>query len=260
VLLVRTSGYYAWLGRDESEREVENRKLAVEIGAVFKQYKGRYGSPRIHHELHVCRHRVARLMREQQLCARPRRKFCKTTNSNHDWKTPRNLLGRNFEVPEPDRVWAGDVTYIPTREGWLFLAVLLDLFSRKVIGWSMSDHNDEALTLAALRMALDHRRPAPGLLHHSDQGITYASGTYQDELEQNDIICSMSRKGNCWDNAVVESFFSTLDVECGNQQVFASRATARREIAEYILGFYNPIRLHSYLGYMSPMEFERAAG
>jgi putative transposase len=260
VLLVRTSGYYAWCKRDESEREVANRKLAVEISAVFKQYKGRYGSPRIHHELHVGRHRVARLMREQGLCARPRRKFCKTTNSNHDWKTPKNLLGRNFEVPEPDRVWAGDVTYIPTREGWLYLAVLLDLFSRKVVGWSMSDHNDEALTLAALAMALDHRRPAPGLLHHSDQGTTYASGTYQDELEQNDIICSMSRKGNCWDNAVVESFFSTLDVECGNQQVFASRATARREIAEYILGFYNPTRLHSYLGYMSPMEFERAAG
>ena len=259
VLQVRTSGYYAWLGRDESATAKENRQLAVEVAATFKQFKGRYGSPRIHRELHVCRHRVARLMREQRLCARSRRRFVKTTDSNHVWKTPKNLLGRNFEVPEPDRVWAGDVTYLPTREGWLYLAVLLDLYSRKVVGWSMSEHNDEALTLAALQMALDQRQPEPGLIHHSDRGTTYASGTYQDVLEQNDIICSMSRKGDCWDNAVVESFFSSLDIECANQQVFGSRAVARREVAEYILGFYNSTRLHSYLGYTSPMEFERAA-
>jgi transposase InsO family protein len=259
VLKVRTSGYYAWRGREESPRAKEDRRLAVEVAAAFKQYKGRYGSPRIHRELHVCRHRVARLMREQRLCARPRRRFCKTTDSNHAWKTPGNLLGRNFEVPEPDRVWAGDVTYIPTQEGWLYLAVLLDLYSRKVVGWSMSTHNDEALTLAALQMALDQRQPEPGLLHHSDRGTTYASGTYQDVLAQNDIISSMSRKGDCWDNAVVESFFSTLDIECANRLVFPSRAIARREITDYILGFYNPTRLHSYLGYMSPMEFERAA-
>jgi transposase InsO family protein len=259
VLQVRTSGFYAWRGRDESKTSKENRQLAVEVTATFKQFKGRYGSPRLHRELHVCRHRVARVMREQRLCARPRRRFVKTTDSAHSLPTPKNLLGRNFEVPEPDRVWAGDVTYIPTREGWLYLAVLLDLYSRKVVGWSMSEHNDEALTLAALQMALDQRQPEPGLLHHSDRGTTYASGTYQDVLEQNDIICSMSRKGDCWDNAVVESFFSTLDIECGNQQPFLSRATARREVVEYILGFYNPTRLHSYLGYKSPMEFELAA-
>jgi transposase InsO family protein len=259
MLQVKPSGFYAWCNRDESLRTKANRQLAVAVAATFKQFKGRYGSPRIHRELHVCRHRVARLMREQHLCARPRRRFCKTTNSQHDWKTPKNLLGRNFEVPEPDRVWAGDVTYLPTREGWLYLAVLLDLYSRKVVGWAMSEHNDEQLTLAALRMALDHRQPAPGLIHHSDRGTTYAAGEYQDVLEQNDIISSMSRKGDCWDNAVVESFFSTLDMECANQQVFSSRATARREVAEYILGFYNPTRLHSYLGYTSPMGFERAA-
>jgi transposase InsO family protein len=259
VLQVRTSGYYAWCGREASATTKANCRLAVEVAAAFKKYKGRYGSPRIHRELHVCRHRVARMMREQKLRARPRRRFCKTTDSNHDWKTPKNLLGRNFEVPDPDRVWAADVTYLPTREGWLYLAVLLDLYSRKVVGWAMSEHNDEALTLAALRMALDHRQPAPGLIHHSDRGTTYASGEYQDVLEQNDIIGSMSRKGNCWDNAVVESFFSTLDIECANQQLFSSRATARREVVEFILGFYNPTRLHSYLGYMSPMEFERAA-
>jgi putative transposase len=259
VLRIRTSGFYAWRGREESNRAKENRRLALEVAATFKQYKGRYGSPRLHRELHVCRHRVARIMREQKLCARSRRRFCKTTNSNHDWKTPKNLLGRNFEVPELDRVWAGDVTYLPTRDGWLYLAVLLDLYSRKVIGWAMSEHNDEELTLAALQMALDQRQPEPGLIHHSDRGTTYAAGAYQEVLEQNDIICSMSRKGDCWDNAVVESFFSTLDIECGNQQPFASRAIARCEVSEFILGFYNPTRLHSYLGYMSPMEFERAA-
>jgi transposase InsO family protein len=259
VLQVRTSGYYAWLGREESKTSKANSRLAVEVTAAFKQFKGRYGSPRLHHELHVCRHRVARLMREQKLCARPRRKFCKTTNSNHDWKTPKNLLKRNFNVTEPNRVWVGDVTYLPTKEGWLYLAVLLDLYSRKVVGWAMSERNDEALTLAALQMALDHRRPMPGLIHHSDRGTTYASGEYQDVLARNGVIASMSRKGNCWDNAVAESFFSTLDFECGDQQLFTSRATARREVVEYLLGFYNPTRLHSHLGYMSPMDFERAA-
>jgi putative transposase len=256
---VRTSGFYAWRSREVSEREKTNHQLAVEVAATFRQFKGRYGSPRIHRELHVCRHLVARLLREQGLRARPRRRFCKTTDSDHSWKTPKNLLGRNFEVPEPDRVWAGDVTYLRTNEGWLYLAVLLDLYSRRVIGWAMSEQNDEKLTLAALHMALEQRQPEPGLLHHSDRGTTYASGAYQDALEQNHIICSMSRKGNCWDNAVVESFFSTLDFECGEQRSFPSREAAHRAVVDYILGFYNPIRLHSYLGYRSPMEFEREA-
>ena len=207
----------------------------------------------------MCRHRVARLMREKGLRAREKRRFCKTTDSLHCWKTPKNLLGRNFEVPEPDRVWAGDVTFLPTHEGWLYLAVLLDLYSRRVVGWATSTRNDEKLTLAALQMALDQRQPEPGLLHHSDRGSTYASGLYQDLLEQNHIVCSMSRKGNCWDNAVVESFFSTLDFECGNQKAFPTQADAHRAVGDYILGFYNPTRLHSYLGYTSPMEFERAA-
>jgi putative transposase len=256
---VRRSGFYAWCNRGVSATAQANHRLAVEIRALFAKYDKRYGSPRLHRELGVCRHRVARLMREQRLCARAKRRFCKTTNSEHDWKTPKNLLGRNFEVPEPDRVWAGDVTYLRTNEGWLYLAVLLDLCSRRVVGWAMSAQNDEKLTLAALRMALDLRQPEPGLLHHSDRGTTYASSAYQDALEQNGIICSMSRKGNCWDNAVVESFFSTLDFECGGQRSFPSRAAAHRAVVDYILGFYNPTRLHSYLGYMSPMEFERAA-
>jgi transposase InsO family protein len=198
-------------------------------------------------------------MREQQLQARPRRKFVNTTDSRHDLPTPPNLLDRKFTVEQPNRVWVGDVTFLPTAEGWLYLAVLLDLHSRRVVGWAMSERNDENLTLAALRMAIDQRQPPPGLLHHTDRGTTYASGRYQDELAAHGMVCSMSRKGNCWDNAVAESFFSTLDIECANQRPFSSRRAARREVIEYILGFYNPTRLHSSLGYMSPMEFERAA-
>jgi len=265
VLQVRRSGYYAWCSREESARARDNRLLAVEVAAVFAETKKRYGSPRVCRELRrrgrrVCRHRVARLMREQRLRARARRRFVRTTVSNPGQETPPNILDRNFSPDALDRVWAGDVTYLPTREGWLYLAVLLDLFSRRVIGWAFSDRNDEELTLAALRMAIDQRQPAPGLMHHSDRGTTYASGAYQDELANHELICSMSRKGNCWDNAVVESFFSSLDIECENGDMFASRERARREVTDYILGFYNPTRLHSTLGYMSPMEYERAAG
>jgi transposase InsO family protein len=264
VLRVRRSGFYAWLGRDESARAITDRRLSVEICAVFEEHKGKYGSPRVHRELRrrgtrVCRHRIARLMRERKLRARPRRRFVRTTDSAHSLPTAPNLLARNFQVAARDRVWAADVTYLPTREGWLYLAVVLDLYSRRVVGWAFSEHNDEQLTLSALRLAVEQRRPKPGLLHHSDRGSTYASGTYQDVLARHGFACSMSRKGNCWDNAVVESFFSTLDIECGNQEVFSSRAEARRQVLQYILGYYNPNRLHSFLGYHSPMEFERAA-
>jgi putative transposase len=264
VLRVQRSGYYAWLGREESGHALDDRRLTVEIRAVFAEKKKRYGSPRVCRELRdrgtrVCRHRVARLMREQKLCARRRRKFVKTTDSAHALPTPPNLLARDFTAEAPNRVWVGDVTYLPTPEGWLYLAVLLDLYSRRVVGWAFSEHNDEALTLAALRMAIEQRQPEPGLMHHTDRGTTYASGAYQDELAKRGFVCSMSRKGNCWDNAVAESFFSTLDVECENGDMFSSRTAARREVTEYILGFYNPTRLHSTLGYVSPMEYERAA-
>lgn len=264
ALRVQRSGYYAWCSREESARELEDRKLVVEIRALFEERKRRYGSPRIYRELrtrgtNVCRHRVARLMREQRLRARPRRKFVCTTDSRHDLPIPPNILDRKFTVDAPDRVWAGDVTFLPTREGWLYLAVLLDLFSRRVVGWAMSERNDESLTLAALRMAIDQRRPKPGLLHHTDRGTTYASGAYQDVLAKHGLVCSMSRKGNCWDNAVVESFFSTLDIECAATEPFSSKAAARSEVTSYIIAFYNSTRLHSFLGYQSPMEFERAA-
>ena len=261
VLRVRRSGYYAWKSRPESKRAKENRRLTVEIRAVFEEKKRRYGSPRIPRELRdrgvrAGRHRVARIMREQRLRARPGRRFVVTTDSRHDLPIPPNLLARDFRAPAPNRVWAADVTYLATREGWLYFAVLLDLYSRRVVGWAFSERNDEALTLAALNMALTLRCPPPGLLHHSDRGATYASGRYQDVLAKNGVICSMSRKGNCWDNAVVESFFSTLDFECG--QLFASKAAAHREVVDYLTNFYNSKRLHSYLGYRSPMEFERA--
>jgi len=264
VLWVERSGFYAWRSREESNHAVDDRRLAIEVRAAFEESKRRYGSPRVYRVLRrqgvkVGRHRVARLMRDQKLQARRRRKFVATTNSKHSMPTPPNIVRRHFEVEEPDRVWAGDVTYLPTGEGWLFLAVLLDLYSRRVVGWALSEHNDEALTLSALEMALDQRRPASGLVHHSDRGTTYASGEYQDVLARHGLVCSMSRKGDCWDNAVVESFFSTLDIECAREQPFSTRRHARREVSDYILSFYNPTRLHSYLGYRSPMEFERAA-
>ena len=263
VLEVERSGFYAWRSREEPNHAVDDRRLAVEVRAAFEESKRRYGSPRVHRVLRrrgvmVGRHRVARLMREQKLQARRRRKFVATTDSKHSMRTPPNLVKRQFEVKEADTVWAGDVTYLPTGEGWLFLAVLLDLYSRRVVGWAMSEQNDESLTLAALQMAIDQRRPSRGLIHHSDRGTTYASGEYQDVLARHGLVCSMSRKGDCWDNAVVESFFSTLDIECAREQPFSTRNVARREVADYVLSFYNPTRLHSHLGYQSPMEFERA--
>lgn len=264
VLKVQRSGFYAWLGRAESKRASEDRLLSVEIRALFEQSRKTYGSPRIRGELRtagkrVCRHRIAKLMRQQRIQARPRRKFVATTQSNHGLPTPPNRLERDFVAKRPNQIWAGDVTYLPTREGWLYLAVLLDLHSRRVVGWAMSERNDDALTLSALQMAVDQRRPAVGLIHHSDRGATYASNAYQDALTREGIVCSMSRKGDCWDNAVVESFFSTLDFECNRGDQFTSRAAGRHAVVDYILGFYNPTRLHSYLGYRSPMEFERAA-
>ena len=264
VLRVSRQGFYAWLSREESQHDRDDRRLGLEIRAAFQASKRTYGSPRIrrefrNHGTRVCRHRIARLMREQGIRARPRRRFVRTTDSTHGLPTPKNLLARRFNPTAPNRVWASDVTYLATREGWLFLAVVIDLFSRRVVGWAMSEHNDEQLTLAALQMALDHRRPRRGLMHHSDRGTTYASGSYQDLLARHGIVCSMSRKGNCWDNAVVESFFSTLDIECARGESFTSRTTARQQVTEFLLGFYNSTRLHSSLGYRSPMEFERAA-
>jgi len=222
---------------------------------------GRYGSPRVHAVLagqgvQISRKRVARLMREQGLCARRPRRFRKTTDSNHRFPIADNLLERSFEVDAPNTAWAGDITYIPTREGWLYLAILLDLYSRIVVGWAMRDDMERQLCLDALTMALTSRRPGRGLLHHTDRGSQYASHDYRAALDAKGLVCSMSRKGDCWDNAVAESFFKTLKTELVDDADFATRAQARRAIFEFIEVWYNRQRLHSHLDYRSPTEYE----
>jgi len=264
VLEVSRAGYYASRHRPESGRTKANRQLATEILEVFETNRKAYGSPRVYLELrerkkYIGRHRVARLMRRNGLVARRKRRFRVTTQSNHSEPVARNVLARKFDVKEPNRVWAGDITYLTTADGWLYLAVLLDLYSRAVVGWAMSEQLDTSLALAALRMALERRNPTPGLLHHTDRGVQYASETYRAALAANGIVPSMSRKGNCWDNAPTESFFSTLKTELVGDRVFPSRAVARIEVFEYVEAFYNRTRRHSYLGYVSPAKYENLA-
>jgi transposase InsO family protein len=228
------------------------------VRAVFQRCKKRYGSPRVTIELRAdgvqaSRHVVARLMREADLVARPKPRFVSTTVSDATWSAPANVLARKFAPGGQDEAWVADTTYLATREGWLYLAVVLSIASRRVVGWALSACNDSALTVAALEMALASR--AAPRLHHSDRGCTYTSDQYQRVLEANQIRCSMSRRGNCWDNAVAESFFSTLKAELGRS--YASRPQARSEVFEYIEAFYNTRRRHSALGYLSPVEYER---
>jgi transposase InsO family protein len=260
---VSRSGYYAWAQRAESARSRSDRELSLEVAAVHQESRGRYGSPRVHAELrargrHVARKRVARLMRQQGLAARRRRRFVRTTDSAHRQPVADNLLARHFSPGQPNCSWATDITYVATRQGWLYLAVVLDLFSRQVVGWAMGQSIDTQLVLGALDMALKSRKPPRGLLHHSDRGSQYASADYQRALEQRGIRCSMSRKGNCWDNAVVESFFSSLKMELVHEADFATREQASSALFEYIEVFYNRKRRHSSLGYLSPVEYERS--
>lgn len=262
VLSVSPSGFYAWCKRPEAKRAQRNRALAVVIADAHRQSRGTYGSPRVHAELQalgfaVGRNRIARLMRLAGLeGVRPKR-FVRTTVSKHDAPVAENLLNREFEVEAPNRAWATDITYVRTWEGWLFLAVVIDLFSRKVIGWSTADHLRTELALDALSMALRQRAPQGELVHHSDRGTQYTSDEYRRQLSAHGITCSMSRKGNCWDNAVVESFFATLKVELVDRQRWPTRDAASGAIDEYISGFYNSDRRHSYLGYLTPAEFEQ---
>jgi putative transposase len=261
VLAVSRSGYYAWRKRPEPTRKSLDAQLAAEIAGAHKRSRGIYGSPRVHRDLkargiRVSKKRVERLMRERGLRGRRKRRFCCTTDSRHALPIAPNVLDRRFEADGPNRVWVGDVTYIATGEGWLYLAVLLDLFSRRVVGWATSATNDRALALAALSHALKHRRPRPGLLHHTDRGSPYASDDYRAALTRQGLVASMSRSGDCYDNAVVESFFATLKAEHVDHQDFPSREVARASIADYIEGFYNPARRHSSIGYVSPIEFE----
>ena len=264
TLKVSTSGFYAWCKRGRSDRAKKDAALKVQILAAHAASDKTYGSPRIHEDLKtagetVGRKRVARLMQDEGIEGQRKRRFRVTTDSRHSHPVAANKLNRDFTVSAPNKVWVSDITYIWTREGWMYLAAILDLFSRRVVGWSIEPYVDRTLALDALGMALRTRRPEPGLLHHSDRGVQYASGDYQKLLAEHGIDCSMSRKGDCWDNAVAESFFSTLKAELVHRTDYLTRSQARASVFQYIEAFYNPRRRHSALGYVSPVQHELAA-
>jgi len=261
VLGVSPSTYYEWEREQESEHSKRDAELLVLVRRIFVEFQGRYGAPRIHDELagqgiNVSRKRVARLMREAGLKAKGRRKYKATTDSNHSLPIAPNLLKRNFEVDLPNTVWVADITYIWTRQGWMYLAVILDLYSRKVVGWSLAERMAASLVCDALDAAVRLRRPGAGLVFHSDRGSQYASKIFRRRLWRYRMRQSMSRKGNCWDNAVAESFFATLKKELVRNHVFETRAHARSEVFEYIEVFYNRRRSHSLLDYETPDGFE----
>lgn len=262
ALEVSRSGFYAWRGRPASKRSTQNRLLLERIKAVHRKSRKTYGSPRVHVQLvaegeRCGRGRVERLMRANGIRAKQKRKFVATTDSKHDLPVAENILDREFRVEEPNTVWSSDITYIPTDEGWLYLAGVLDLCSKTVVGWSMSESLEKGLVMDALRMAHRRRRPGAGLIHHSDRGSQYASNDYRKLLKDYGMQMSMSRKGDCWDNAVMESFFGTLKKELVHHRRYRTRAEARRDIFEFIEVFYNRERLHSSLGYMSPAAYEK---
>lgn len=262
LLEVSRAGFYAFVDRPPPERALEDQKIAVLVREAHEQSRRTYGSPRVQAELaathgvHVSRKRVIRHMQQQGLKARVRKRFKCTTNSNHDQPVAANLLDRNFEAGRPNQKWVGDTTELITGNGKLFLAVILDLFSKYVVGWSLSPVNDRHLTLAALKRALVQRCPGVDLLHHSDQGSTYASEDYQDVLAAHGITCSMSRRGEVLDNAAMESWNSTFKFECGER--FDDNEIAETKTFDYIEVFYNRKRRHSAIGMVSPAEFERA--
>jgi len=261
ILGVSTSGFAAWKKRLDSPREAEQNRLLRAIEDIHRASRKTYGSPRIWDQLKglgfsVGKSRVERLMRENGIRAKMKKKFRVTTDSKHDHPVAENTLNRDFTPTRANQTWAGDITYVWTEEGWLYLAVIVDLFSRQIVGWAMNERITQDLTLSALRMALDRRQPGAGLIHHSDRGSQYAASAYRKVLSAHGIICSMSRRGNCWDNAVVESFFHTLKTELLYHERLLTRAQARRLIFEWIEVFYNRIRLHSTLGYKSPVQYE----
>ena len=268
ALAVSVGGFYDAAARRRGAphaRVAADERLLVEVRAVFRKNRKRYGAPRVHRALRasgtcVAKKRVARLMQADHLVARPRRRFVRTTDSRHGDPIAPNRLQRAFTVIAQaalDRVWVSDITFVPTRAGWLYLAVVLDLASRRVVGWAMGDGIDVALPLAALEMALADRRPAPGLLHHSDRGSVYAAGAYRARLEAARAVASMSRTGDCWDNAVAESFFATLEHELIADHDWATRTDARRDIFAFIEEWYNRERQHSSLDYVSPVQYEQ---
>jgi putative transposase len=261
ALEVSENGYYNWRIRGKSKRKRDDEQLSERIEDAYHMNRGKYGSPRIHAELQAqgvqCgRKRVARLMQEKQLIARRTRRKARTTNSNHSFPIAPNLLERDFEASAPHKKWMADITYIETQEGWLYLAGVIDAYSRKIVGWAMGKHHDAELVSTALRMALQQRRPGADLIHHSDRGSEYASLCYQKLLREHKMQVSMSKKGDCYDNALAESFWATLKEECCEQTLFSSRNEAKAAIFEYIEVYYNRKRRHSSLGYVSPVDYE----
>jgi putative transposase len=262
VLNVSVSGYYAWKRREASPRQRWDMVLLAHIRAQFVTSHETYGSPRMHVELKeeglcVGRHRVARLMRDNGLKARQKTRFKKTTDSDHAGPVAPNLLDQDFQADKPDQKWAVDISYIWTAEGWLYLAIVLDLFSRRIIGWAISDRMKKDLAMKALQRAIDLRQPEAGVIHHSDRGSQYCSGDYRKLLSANGFAASMSGRGNCYDNAMVETVFKTIKSELIWRTSFTSRHQATNAIGHYIDGFYNPTRRHSSLGYQSPIAFEK---
>lgn len=259
---VSQSGYYAWKSRPASPRQHEDMILLAHIRNAFALSNETYGSPRMTADLQaegftVGRRRIARLMRENGLQARRKRRFRRTTDSHHAWPIAPNIIDGDFTAKAPNQKWGVDISYIWTAEGWLYLAVVMDLYARRIIGWATSDRLKRDLALEALRRAVALRRPKPGLIHHSDRGSQYCSINYRDALKKIDAVVSMSGKGNCYDNAVVETFFKTIKSELIWRTVFQTRNQATQEIAHYIDGFYNPVRRHSACNYHSPIEFEK---
>lgn len=264
VLEVTTSGFYAWRRRPVSSQQERRRKMATQIQMVYAEHRGRYGSPRVHRELvaagHPCSENfVAKLMRQANIRAKTKRKFRQTTDSRHNLAVAPNLLNRNFAAESPNRVWLSDITYIPTGEGWLYLCTVEDLFSRRIVGWSLSDRIDSRLVVNAMNMAITLRQPDCGLIVHSDRGSQYCSDHFQRLLRKHGIRSSMSRKGDCYDNAPMESFFRTLKVELVYWENYATRAEAQRSIGQFIGQYYNQKRRHSANDFVSPNDFETAA-
>lgn len=263
VLCVSPSGFYAWRGRPVCEQAIRRGQLTEKVHRVFEGHRRVYGSPRVHEQLqaegeHCSVNTVAKIMREEGLQAKgPKRFKPVTTDSKHDQPVAENLLQRDFTATGPNQKWVADITYLPTRMGWVYLAVVLDVFSRRVVGWSLADHLRADLVCQALRRAVGNRKPSGGLIHHSDRGVQYASGAYQDLLGFYGITCSMSGQGNCYDNAMMESFMGTLKVELVQGSDWVGLEEADRALFEYIEVFYNRVRLHSSLGYKSPLAYEQ---
>ena len=261
VLEVGASGYYDWRDRSPSARTQRHQQIAQAAARSYFESHRIYGYRKVHQDLQAegvpCgEDTVRQVLRENGLYSRIRRKFVRTTDSNHSAPIADNILNRDFSAERPNKKWVADITYIATAEGWLYLAAVMDLFSRRIVGWSMSEFIDAALATSALKMAVEQRGPDAGLLHHSDRGVQYASGDYQDILKEGQIVGSMSRKGNCWDNAVMENFFGSLKNEWVRDQVFATRQAAKESLFNYIEVFYNRQRRHASLGYLSPAAYE----